>query len=69
MTLAYVTSFFSFFQRRTRENGIKKHPMKKDPIPQSLPDEPDDVDLDLEVDDLEEDLDEEPLLKLSGSAC
>ena len=42
--------------------------MKKDPIPQSLPDEPVVVDLDLEVDDLEEDLDE-PLLKLSGSAC
>ena len=43
--------------------------MKKDPIPQSLPDEPVVVDLDLEVDDLEEDLDEEPLLKLSGSVC
>ena len=61
MTLAYVTSFFSFFQRRTRENGIKKHPMKKDPIPQSLPVV---VDLDLEVDP-REDLDE-LLLKLSG---
>lgn len=67
MTLAYVTSFFSFFQRRTRENGIKKHPTKKDPIPQSLPEEPVVDDLDLEV-DLEEDLDP-PLLKLSGSAC
>ena len=43
--------------------------MKKDPIPQSLPDEPVVEDLDLEVLDLEEDLDEEPLLKLSGSAC
>ena len=67
MTLAYVTSFFSFFQRRTRENGIMKHPIKKDPIPQSLPVV---LELDLEEDDLdlEEDLDP-PLLKLSGSVC
>jgi hypothetical protein len=26
MHLAYVTSFFSFFQRRTSENGINKQP-------------------------------------------
>ena len=39
--------------------------MKKDPIPQSLPEEPVVVDLDLLVDRDLEDLDE-PLLKLSG---